>query len=179
VKFREITSRLTGISSPIFGVSWNPAPAEVTIARRVIAFLEDRRVLYADESIEVPSHCVSSVLEVRRFLTSEIQSLPDGELSSSLRAMRAACRKFMESVDDRGGIVVRYGFDHGHWASWRFGAALGELRATFGLQIAKLASQNGLDVEDDLARILPGKDVEDSDDPVRKDARKKRDGRRE
>jgi hypothetical protein len=26
MKFREITSRLTGISSPIFGVSWNPAP---------------------------------------------------------------------------------------------------------------------------------------------------------
>lgn len=113
MKFREITSRLTGISSPIFGVSWNPAPAEVTIARRVIAFLEDRRVLYADESIEVPSHCASSVIELRRYLTSEIQALPDGELSSSLRAMRAACRKFLESVDDRDGIVIRYGFDHG------------------------------------------------------------------
>jgi len=67
----------------------------------------------------------------------------------------------MESVDDRGGIVVRYGFDHGHWASWRFGAALGELRATFGLHIAKIASQNGLDIEDDLARILPASDAED------------------
>jgi hypothetical protein len=74
----------------------------------------------------------------------------DACVRSSLRAMRAACRKFMESVDDRGGIVVRYGFDHGHWASWRFGAALGELRATFGLHIAEIASQTGLDVEYDL-----------------------------
>jgi hypothetical protein len=69
--------------------------------------------------------------------------------------------------------VVRYGFDHGYWASWRFGAALGELRATFGLHIAKLATQNGLDVEDDLARILPASDVEDDDDPT-EDARRGR-----
>jgi hypothetical protein len=176
VKFREIASRLTGISSPIFGVSWNPPAAELTVARRVIAFLEDRRVLFADESIEVPSHCVSSVLELRRYLTSEIQQLADSELCRSLRAMRAACRKFMESVDDRGGIVVRRGFDHGHWASWRFGAALGEMRATFGLHIAKIATQNGLDVEDDLARILPASDAEDDGDSGRKDDRKKRGG---
>ena len=127
MKFREITSRLTGISSPIFGVSWNPPPAEVTIARRVIAFLEDRRVLFADESVEVPSHCVASVIDLRRYLTSEIQQLADGELSSSLRAMRAACRKFMGSVDDR---VAEFSFataltSPGH-ALWRFGAALGQ-----------------------------------------------------
>jgi hypothetical protein len=174
MKFREIASRLTGISSPIFGVSWNPPAAELTVARRVIAFLEDRRVLFADESIEVPSHCVSSVLELRRYLTSEIQQLADSELCRSLRAMRAACRKFMESVDDRGGIVVRHGFDHGHWASWRFGAALGQMRSTFGLHIAKIATQNGLDVEDDLARILPASDVEEDGDSGRKDARKRR-----
>jgi hypothetical protein len=166
LKSRKVASRLTGISSPIFGVSWNPPAAELTVARRVIAFLEDRRVLSADESIEVPSHCVSSVIELRRYLTSAIQQLGNSDLCSSLRAMRAACRKFMESVDDRGGIVVRYGFDHGHWASWRFGAALGELRATFGLHIAKIATQNGLDVEDELAQILPASDVEDDGDPA-------------
>lgn len=174
MKFREITSRLTGISSPIFGVSWNPPAADVTIARRVIAFLEDRRVLFADESIEVPSHCVSSVLELRRYLTSEIQQLGDGNLCQSLRAMRASCRKFMESVDDRGGIVVLHGFDHGHWASWRFGAALGELRATFGLHIAKLAAQNGLDVEDDLAQILPASDTEEDGSSSARTKRKHR-----
>lgn len=175
MKFREIASRLTGISSPIFGVSWNPAAAEVTVARRVIAFLEDRRVLFVDESLEVPEHCVTSVIEVRRYLTSEIQQLPEGELSSSLRAMRAACRKFLDAVDGRDGIVVRYGGHGGHWASWRFGSALGELRGVVGIHVARIAAQNGLDVEDDLARILPAGDVEDKDDPSkprRKSSRK-------
>lgn len=162
MKFTEIVSRLTGISSPIFGVSWNPPPADVTVARRVITFLEDRRVLFADESIEVVDHCVRSVIEVRRYLTSEIQQLSKGELCSSLRAMRAACRKFLEAVDDSDGIVVRFGRHHGHWASWRFGGALGELRGVFGVHVARIAAQNGLDVEDDLARILPSSDDEES-----------------
>jgi hypothetical protein len=163
VKFTEIASRLTGISSPIFGVSWNPPPADVTVARRVIAFLEDRRVLFADESIEVLDHCVRSVIEVRHYLTSEIQQLGDGELPSSLRAMRAACRKFLETIDGPDGIVVPYGHHHGHWGSWRFSGALGELRGVFGIHIARIAAQNGLDVEDDLARILPASDDEGKD----------------
>jgi hypothetical protein len=45
MKLVEITSRLTGISCPVFGVSWTPPEPERAIARRVIAFLENRRVL--------------------------------------------------------------------------------------------------------------------------------------
>jgi len=173
VKFREIASRLTGISSPIFGVSWTPPAAEVTVARRVIAFLEDRRVLYTDDSMEVPDHCFASVIEIRRYLTTEIQQLPDGELCSSLRALRAACRKFLGEGDIQDGIVVRYGHHHGHWASWRFGSSLGELRGVFGIHIARLAAQHGLDVEDDLARILPAGDAEEGATPGPQDPKKR------
>lgn len=38
---------------------------------------------------------------------------------------------------------------------YRFGEALGELRAGVGLQVAIIAASYGLDVEDDLARTLP------------------------
>ena len=74
-------SRLTGIGSPIFGASWNPTPRS-QIARRVIALLEEGRGLYAEDSIEVPSHCISSMIELRRYLTSEIQQLADSEITS-------------------------------------------------------------------------------------------------
>jgi len=36
-----------------------------------------------------------------------------------------------------------------------FGDALGELRGTFGIHVARLAAQYGLDIEDELASILP------------------------
>jgi hypothetical protein len=87
LKFSEIANRLTGISTPLVGVSWQPTDLEVSAARRVIAFLEDRRVLYAPDSLEVPSHCVESVLEIRRFLSGELGKLETGsEFAASLRA---------------------------------------------------------------------------------------------
>ncbi len=75
MKFEEIKNRLTGISCPVFGLSWNPPEAECLIAQRVIAFLEDRRVLYVPSEIEVPEHCVQSVLKIREFLTNELAKI--------------------------------------------------------------------------------------------------------
>ncbi len=162
MKFKEVANRLTGISCPIFGVSWNPVEADVTKARRVISFLEDRRVLYSPSEMEVPDYCVQSVLEIRRFLTTEIGNASfDDELSKSSRGMRAACRKFLDTVQADGRSVVRYGGHYNHHASWVFNGALGELRGVCGIHIARIAAQHGLDVEDGLASILPGKDVND------------------
>lgn len=59
MRFKEILSRLTGISVPVFGVSWNPPEADCAVGKRAVAFLEDRRVLYAPSKMEVPEHCVA------------------------------------------------------------------------------------------------------------------------
>ncbi len=159
MKFKEMLSRLTGISVPVFGVSWNPPEADRAIAKRVIAFLEDRRVLYAPSEMEVPEHCVHSVIEIRGFLAGEIGKLGDAsELAASLRALRAACRKFLDVVQNDDGRIVRHGFSQGHWASWVFNGALGELRGVFGVHVAILATKYGINVEKELAAILPGED---------------------
>ncbi|MBZ5552406.1 MAG: hypothetical protein LAO21_06775 [Acidobacteriia bacterium] len=126
MKFSEIANRLTGISTPLVGVSWQPSDLEVSAARRVIEFLEDRRVLYAPEEMEVASHCVHSVLEIRHFLSGELGKLgTKSEFAASLRAMRAACRKFLDRVGVDGRETVLYANHHGHWASWTFYSALG------------------------------------------------------
>lgn len=168
MKFSEIASRLTGISTPLGGVSWQATELEVSAARRVIAFLEDRRVLYAPDELEVPSHCVHSVLEIRRFLTAEIGKLDSGsEFAASLRAMRIACHKFLQRVGvDDDEPTVLYANHRGHWASWTFYSALGEMRGTFGVLLARIATQFKLDIEDKLAVILPAKDEEGSDGGV-------------
>lgn len=160
MRFEEIVTRLTGISTPIFGISWNPPEAEIAIARRVVTFLEDRRVLYNPSELELPHYCVESVLQIREFLTEEISQLdPDRELTDSLRAMRASCRKFLDTVHDPEDRIIEYGAHRNHWASWVFNSALGELRGVFGVHIAKIAAQNGLEVEDQLASILPVEDA--------------------
>ena len=156
MKFREITNRITGLSIPVFGISWNPPEAHCAVARRVVAFLEDRRVLYVPSEAELPDHCVHSVVEIRHFLTQELGALSaQCELAQSLAAMRAACRKFMDTVQADEGRILQYGASHGHYASWIFISALGELRGMFGIHVATLAAGYGLDVERDLAAIIP------------------------
>ncbi|MEN9159191.1 DUF6650 family protein [Xanthomonas perforans] len=162
MKFREVMSRITGISVPVFGIQWNPPEAECAVARRVLSFLDDCRVLYVPSEMEVPEHGVRSVLRIREFLTTELGGLSsDGQLVRSLKAMRAACRKFLDAVGPENGTIVRNAFERGHYASWEFSQAMGEMRGVFGVYIAILAATYGLDVEPGLATIIPGRDKDD------------------
>ena len=143
----------------MFGVSWNPPEPERKIAEETIAFLEDRRVLYNLYELEVLDHCVRSVIEIRQFLTSSIsRKAGKQQLDGHLRAMRAACRKFLDTVQeqDRPRLILHRAFDGGP-AVWSFFTALGDLRTTFGLHIAMIAVEFGIPVEDELASILPPK----------------------
>lgn len=169
MRFSEIASRLTGISTPIFGVSWEPGQSDVEAVRRTLVFLEDRRVLYAPDEVEVPRHCVESVLRIREFLTDQLGrgGLPD-DVADSLRAMRAPARKFLDATN----------LDHldreAGWngqilgsAGWRFNQALGEMRGVFGIHVARLAVGYGLDVDEPLASVLPLDPAADEDDSLR------------
>lgn len=160
MNFKEVANRITGISCPFFGVSWNPPESERKIAKRVITYLEDRRVLYSPYEIEVPMHCVDSVIEIRRNLTNELGSITkDSEIEKSLRALRAACRKFLAKVgNSKDPRYLRQPF--GNIDSWIFISGLGELRGVFGIHIAKIAVSYGIDIEKDLASIIPEVDQE-------------------
>ena len=165
MKFGEIANQLTDISTPFGGASWQPAEMEIGAARRVIAFLEDRRVLYEPEQMEVSSHYVQSVIEIRHRLSDELGRLDGGsDLAASLWTMRAACRKFLERVGTDGRDGIRHANGWG-FHSWTFGSALGELRGTFGVHVARIAAAFKLDVEDRLASILPANaDADNGDD---------------
>lgn len=157
--FNDIKERLTGISCPFFGISWNPPESERKIAQKVIRFLEDRRVLYNPAELETPHHCIESVCIIREYLTSEMQQLDNNSnLFLYIKAMRIACRKFLNrfsSKDERFIDEARY---NGNFSNWVFGSALGEMRGTFGNMISQIAAAYGVDLEDDLATIIPEKE---------------------
>jgi hypothetical protein len=163
MNWKEITARLTGISCPIFGLSWNPAEPEIKKARRVVAFLEDRRVLFNPLDIETQGYCIDSVIEIRQFLTNVLGEMPDRDgLSEHLRAIRAACRKFLDTLEQRklDRIILSYDFER-EPENYLFYSALGELRSAIGFRLGMIAVMYGLSVEDDLAKILPPKPAED------------------
>ena len=152
IKYRQIAKSLTGFSTPFFGVSWNPPETDRDIVKKLITFLEDRRALYNPYNIETPMFVDQSLLEIRKELTNTLQGIGDNpEISPHLRAMRAACRKYLNEV----GNQSRPRFHYGEFETF---AALGELRAVFGIHIAQLAVKYGIDVEEELASILPIED---------------------
>lgn len=170
LSFREIADRITGFSTPVFGVSWNPPVLEADIARRLITFLEDRRALYNPYELESPAHVIASVRMIRERLTRDLEQLDrSSALAESLAAMRAACRKFLDSIPNEHSQAYM-------GSNMVFFSAVGELRGVFGIHIARICVQYGIDVESDLAAILPGVAEEL---PVGKSARRPRKPRRE
>lgn len=144
--------RVSGLSVPAFGLQWQTTPGDKDAARRVLCFLEDRRLLFGTRHVEDEIHCIRSAIEIRRFLTQQLDSAkPGNDLSNSIRTMRAACRKFVDAAGPDGRDFIqhdRYGVDP-------FSIALGDLRTTMGMHIALLSHIFDLEIEDDLASILP------------------------
>jgi hypothetical protein len=99
VKFAEVIGRVNGISTPIFGISWTPTTVDVSVARKVVAFVETRRVLFSTYTNEVPDECVASVLQIREFLTAVVGDSGIAEqLREPARLRRRYCIRFLERV---------------------------------------------------------------------------------
>jgi len=161
--FKKIAKSLTGISTPVFGISWNPPTPDRDIVRKLIVFFEDRRALYNPYDMETPHWVTESVLQIRRKLTGTLALIDqESDIAPHLRAMRAACRKFMDEVEH--GRKNRRPY---------FGdifTALGEMRAIFGVHIAQLCVKYGIDVEGDLSTIFPTEDDEKKEKKVRRNS---------
>jgi hypothetical protein len=149
LKGKELLSRLTGISiASVAGISWKPPVDERGRAYQLLVFLEDRRVLYNPHDMENAHHMVQSVLEIRKRLTSDLESIDkECPLKHSLAAMQAACRKFLDETQETHG--------HGYHLDPFMLQRLGELRALFGVHVAILAASYDLEVEGNLLTILP------------------------
>ncbi|MPY57131.1 DUF6650 family protein [Streptomyces spongiae] len=161
MKVLEIMRRIKGFSTPLGGVDWDLPIPQGAVARKVVVYLEDRRVLTMTRigmiAVEAREHCVASVQEIRETLTQILMEPDTGDsLTESLRAMRAACRRFLNTVGPD-----HAGWDRDHIDDATFGAALGELRAVFGIQIGIIAARYKIDLPEELETILPDSDVDD------------------
>jgi hypothetical protein len=154
--YKDLAGKITGLSFPFFGVSWTPTKTDTQVARKVVNYLENRRVLFNSYELENPEHCMMSVIQIRDFLTTQLDDVETGsELDSVIRGMRAAAKRVM----DEGGHNYTFGKDSGNSFGFldqiRFFSQIGIFRGNMGLLIAKLVIVYGLEVESDLLSILP------------------------
>jgi hypothetical protein len=151
---KSLASRLTGLSTPWLGASWTPPKDERSQAENLLIYLEDRRALYNPYDMEIGDYVVQSILQIREYLTRELQNVnKSSHLGQSLIAMRAACRKFVDEVQQPPG--------HRYHMEPLLISCLGELRGVFGIHIAKLAYLYDLEVEGNLASLIPSEPEEE------------------
>jgi len=158
-KSKKVTAdtarRITGISSPLGGIQWSdPGPGEGEIVRQFLLFLEDRRVLYNGMELEVVSPVERSIHEIRDQCTRTLQALsPKAFAVAPIRSIREASRRFQNDQNEE----FRFFDERGPYRNAKpgFFVALGAYRATAGQQVTLLAAHYDIDIEGDLASILP------------------------
>jgi hypothetical protein len=159
LKIADLARRITGFSTPIVGVSWNPPAADRDTVRTFLAFLEDRRVLFNPFHLEVEYQVQQSILQIREQCTKAIGVLPDNSHAiASLRGIRAACRRFLDEPLTHSRRFHQRDF-YGPEGP-EFFTALGEFRATVGAHVASLAVLYKIELEPELASIAPAEDTD-------------------
>jgi hypothetical protein len=149
LKGRELATRLTGILTPTGGISWKPPADERNKARRLLVYLAGQRALHYPYDKEIGTFIVQSILDTGERLTRDIEAISiDSLLRKILRAMQAACRKFL---DENQSPSAGYGWPY----EAQLYCTLGELRALLGVHIARIACAYDLEVDACLGDILP------------------------
>ena len=99
--------------------------------------------------IAIGSFVTESILDMRERLRSELLGVSTNSvLQEGLSAMQASCRKFLEiNQSPRSGYGSPY--------EAQLHSTLGELRALFGIHIARIACAYDLEVDTLLEGILP------------------------
>ena len=154
----ETARRITGVSGPFGGVQWaDPGPSDRERVRGFLIELEDRRVLYNPDWLEVRQQVDASVDEIRGACTAALKTFAPNDFATvPLRNIRAACRRYLDETT----IEFRHADFDRHRGALTAGAflALGAFRATVGQAVARLAAHYDLEVEGDLASVLPALD---------------------
>ena len=153
---------MNGISTPFFGVSWQPATSDVEAVRGLIHFIEGRRMLYERHACADWPHRAGiarmerSAGEIRVFLSDMLVSGGiSEELVDSVKSLRRAtldCLDGLERWLDFHEVWVGRDFDDARSAAQ--GDAADDLRGTvelFRLTVDKImhqvAAAHGLEFE--------------------------------
>ena len=146
--------RITGVSTPWLGVSWEYRESDADVVRRVFSFLEDRRVLYEPLNAQIFFYVSQSAAEIRQMLTRELGTGSVGEqLSESLQAIRMALRRFMDDLEKIEQRERSESLDALEIHDQQV-LALGEMRGRVNSILALLAEKYKIEVAEELAAAL-------------------------
>lgn len=127
---------------------------EPTQAKRIVAILEDRRVLWASFDAEFPERVRQSLDHLRTLFVEIRSTLPDASpLDQILLSLTKTIHGFFDAVGSSDLMTLRCNSSDPEWC--RFRDSLAALRKAVGYQISNLANVYGVKLSEDLSRITP------------------------
>jgi uncharacterized protein DUF6650 len=151
IYFNDIVSRFTGISTAVFGISWNPPPDERKLAEEVITYIENKGLFYAPFEWEHPLDSYNSASAIRDELTEMMKRLRrKKELFQQLEIIRNSVREFQRSLRKQSLESIPSKTQMNNDQIKHFDGSLVDLRRHCGSQIAIIAVKYGLDVYAEL-----------------------------
>jgi hypothetical protein len=160
-KIRETLNSINGIQ--IGGISWDVKALDITKAHKLFVFLEDKRVLYSEEDWEFMPQVIQSVANIREYLVNNIlmETGSDSLLYESTKELRNACVEFLDMTNK----LERSNDGRPDWKESNYRLmriVLGRIRRRFGKELGKISIHYKVDVEENLARIIPSSPNHDS-----------------
>lgn len=154
-RYGDLLKRITGVYTPIFGVSWYPAQQERDIAIKLITFLEDKPALYNPIKDEFPEYVIISILQICERINQDMQLLDrSSELSKTLAEMGRICRAFLvQNQKLNFNLPLRDETEYKNFEIYK--ESLKKFRKDFGIHITILSIKYGIDLADELNSILP------------------------
>lgn len=145
-------ARVTGFGiGPLGSIQIEYVKTNKDLARRVVVFLEDRRLLteiHESRDPESVYYTRMSAQDIRDFLTMEIQNVKGGgELEAAFNEMRKVCRNFITAA---GPDSRRFADDLKY-----FEVCLQSLRDVFGQELLWLEEDFGVTLPGSLKAITP------------------------
>lgn len=137
--------KVTGVSTPFGGISWEYTEAEKKGVQELFFFLETKRILVNPVEMEIKQWCIQSAIEIKQKLT-ELHSQYDfsNHTTNCMRSMIDACNDFLDKLGDVKETGILYKNGNGDWSDSTFSSAMKQFRKIFRDNINSLSSAYNL-----------------------------------
>ncbi|MFR9707918.1 DUF6650 family protein [Paenibacillus sp. MB22_1] len=131
--------KITGISAPFGGLSWEITESERQGIEKLFYFLEAKRLLTNPIEMEMPEQCATSTIENKNFI---VVLLGDRAFSDAtktiLRSMTDACNTFLDELNAKKRPHIIYKNNQGDWVDSNYSQIYKNFRSTIRLGIQEL-----------------------------------------
>lgn len=137
--------RITGIDTPLGGISWEYTEAERNSVQEIFFFLESKRLLVNPIEMEVKSWCEQSALEIKNEIVSVLMKNNfSNDTKNSLRTMITACNDFLDNLCEVEQTGIIYKNHNGDWENSTFSSSMKKFRKVFRDNINTLSTRYDL-----------------------------------